>query len=262
MENGYIKLWRKLQFSKFWMCEKFTRGQAWIDLLILANHKDGGFFLRGIWVDIKRGQVGYSEKTLAARWRWSRTKTRAFISVLEKEHQIKQQKSNLMSLITIVNYTIYQEQKTPKKTPEKTPERHQKDTNKNDKNDKNDKNNTPTFKVQAPDWLDSILFNDFLEHRKKLRKPMTERAKEIFVRKVDNLRSKGFDPTELIETAIERGWQTVFEPKDENKSKKITYESVEKVCRRCNSTDWRRLNNKDVCEKCLETERIINNVIK
>ena len=119
-----------------------------------------------------------------------------------------------------------------------------------------------TIKVQAPDWLDLILFNDFLEHRKKLRKPMTERAKEIFVRKVDNLRSKGFDPTELIETAIERGWQTVFEPKDENKSKKITYESVEKVCRRCNSTDWRRLNNKDVCEKCLETERIINDVIK
>ena len=41
---------------------------------------------------------------------------------------------------------------------------------------------------------------------------MTDKAKEIFVRKVVSLHSKGFNPTELIETAIERGWQTVFEP--------------------------------------------------
>jgi len=139
VERGYIKLWRRIQDSKFWLGQKFTKGQAWVDLLMLANHKDNGFFLRGIWVEVKRGQVGHSEKTLAARWCWSRTKTRAFILALQKEHQIEHQKSNLMSLITIINYNLYQEQKTAEKTPEKTPERHQKDTNKNDKNVKNDK---------------------------------------------------------------------------------------------------------------------------
>ena len=64
-------------------------------------------------------------------------------------------------------------------------------------------------------FISESLFNDFLEHRKKLRKPMTEKAKEIFVRKVVNLHFKGFNSTELIETAIERGWQTVFEPKEQ-----------------------------------------------
>jgi hypothetical protein len=63
-----------------------------------------------------------------------------------------------------------------------------------------------------PDWMDPILFKDFLEHRKKLRKPMTVRAQEIFLCKVEKLMQKGFYPKELIETAIERGWQTVFEP--------------------------------------------------
>ena len=43
---------------------------------------------------------------------------------------------------------------------------------------------------------------------------MTEKAKEIFFSKLTKLKDKGFSPTELIETAIERGWQTVFEPKE------------------------------------------------
>jgi len=70
-------------------------------------------------------------------------------------------------------------------------------------------------KAQAPDWLDSNLWNDFLEHRKKLRKPMTEKAKELFFSKINKFKENGFNPTELIETAIERGWQTVFEPKEQ-----------------------------------------------
>jgi len=71
-------------------------------------------------------------------------------------------------------------------------------------------------KAQAPDWLDANLWDDFLEHRKKLRKPMTEKAKEIFFLKLTKLKDKGFSPIELIETAIERGWQTVFEPQKRN----------------------------------------------
>jgi len=70
-------------------------------------------------------------------------------------------------------------------------------------------------KAQAPYWLNLNLWNDFLEHRKKLRKPMTEKAKELFFSKLNKFRERGFNPTELIETAIERGWQTVFEPKEQ-----------------------------------------------
>ena len=82
---------------------------------------------------------------------------------------------------------------------------------------------TPTTKItnkaQAPDWLDHKLFNDFLEHRKKLRKPMTEKAKELFFSKLNKFKEQGFNPTELIETAIVSGWQTVYEPRDRNKIK-------------------------------------------
>ena len=34
----------KLQDNPLWTCEAFTRGQAWVDLILLANHSYGYFY--------------------------------------------------------------------------------------------------------------------------------------------------------------------------------------------------------------------------
>lgn len=81
---------------------------AWIDLLLLANHKDGGFMVRGIWVPVLRGQLGYSVESLAKRWQWSRGKTERWLKILENGQQIVRQKSRITTTITIVNYSKYQ----------------------------------------------------------------------------------------------------------------------------------------------------------
>jgi hypothetical protein len=142
MDKGYVAIWRKLSDSDFWLSEKFTRGQAWIDLLLLANHKDGFFYNRGIRVEIKRGQVGRSELSLAKRWKWSRGKVRRFLSELssEKERKIVQQKSNVSSTITILNYDVYQFGGTPDghQTVHQTDTKRY--TNNNDNNVNNDNN--------------------------------------------------------------------------------------------------------------------------
>ena len=124
---GYIKLHRKLMENRFYFAEKFTKSQAWIDLLLLANFRDGYFEVRGMGVAVKRGQLAYSELSLAKRWKWSRNKTRSFLFRLETEHQIEQQKSNVTTLISIVNYESYQgdepkedNKRYTRKTPEGT----------------------------------------------------------------------------------------------------------------------------------------------
>lgn len=61
-----------------------------------------------------------------------------------------------------------------------------------------------------PDWLDKNLWADFKEMRKKLRRPMTLKAEELIVRKLDKLRAAGDDPREVLEQSIERSWQGVF----------------------------------------------------
>lgn len=108
MDNGYVLLHRKLFSNKLWLSEKFTKAQAWIDLFANANHTEGSFWVRGNEVKIKRGQLGWSELNMAQRWCWSRSKVRRFLWMLEMEQQIVQQKSQLTTVITILNYDTYQ----------------------------------------------------------------------------------------------------------------------------------------------------------
>ena len=40
-KTGWISLYRSILNNDFWLSEKFTRGQAWVDLLLLAKYKEG-----------------------------------------------------------------------------------------------------------------------------------------------------------------------------------------------------------------------------
>ncbi len=108
MNNGYIKVFRKISDNPIWTSESFTRGQAWIDLILLCNYKDSYIRIRGVKVDVKRGQCGWSEYELAKRWKWSRGKVRRFLGELQAIPQIILQKNNISSLITVINYDVYQ----------------------------------------------------------------------------------------------------------------------------------------------------------
>lgn len=140
MHRGYIKLWRAIEDWPDYFAEKFTRAQAWIDLVMLANHKDASFRKRGNLVVLKRGQLAQSEEKLAERWKWGRGKVRAFLNELETGQQIVQQKSRLITVITIVNYEIYQEtgqqivQQTGQQTEQQIVQQYNNDKNVNNEN--------------------------------------------------------------------------------------------------------------------------------
>ena len=65
--------------------------------------------------------------------------------------------------------------------------------------------------LDIPHFIPEDLLLDFFAYRKQIKKPMTDRAKELLISKIINLYNDGHDPTKLLEVAIERGWQTVFE---------------------------------------------------
>jgi len=55
------------------------------------------------------------------------------------------------------------------------------------------------------------LWDAFLEHRKKLRRPMTEYAQVLAMMKLWELRKTGNDPVAVIRQSILSGWQGLFE---------------------------------------------------
>ena len=140
---------RELLHSDRWLNESFTRGQAWIDLFGLAQFKKGSFRVRGIEINVERGQLAYSQKTLSIRWKWSRGKVKRYLKELENNNDIsinvRHQNIDITTLITILKYEQWQGGDTPDSTPDGHQTVHQTDTYNKDKkvkNDKNDKKNT------------------------------------------------------------------------------------------------------------------------
>lgn len=104
---GWIRLNRKLLENDLWESEPFTKAQAWVDMIFLTNFVDGFIYVRGNKIEVKRGQLGWSELSLSKRWKWSRNKVRRFLKDLKNESQIEQQKNSVTSLITMLNYETY-----------------------------------------------------------------------------------------------------------------------------------------------------------
>lgn len=229
MAEGWIKLHRQICDNPLWLLEKFTPAQAWVDLVLNANHADGYFTVRGNRVDVKRGQIGWSEVTMSTRWKWSRTRVRNFLKTLEKEQQIEQQKTSITSIITILNYEKYQgeeqqeeQQSGQQKNSRKTAEEQQKNTNKNVKKNKNDKNEKKKDIIGefSPEFSKTL--NDFKEMRQRIRKPMTDRAVELLLKNLNNLTTDESEMIEILEQSITNSWQGVFplrQPKQQQKTK-------------------------------------------
>jgi len=156
--SGWIALHRGLLDSELWTSEPFTRGQAWVDLIMLANHKEGFFRKRGVRVDVKRGQVGHSKLALGDRWSWSRGKVSRYLNELEKYGNIVQQKSKLTTLITIAKYEHYQGRQDIKqdnrRTSNRTTDGHQTDINNNDNNDNNENKKEKNSRFAPPSLLE------------------------------------------------------------------------------------------------------------
>ena len=145
--SGWIKLHRQIQEHWLWNKKPFSRGQAWIDLLIMVNHKSQKTLIGNKLIDVDRGERVTSIRKLCSRWGWSNTKTKTFLKLLENDHMISVKSDSKKTTINIVNYNDYQMQDDTKNDRQTTDKRQtndteatQKHTNKNDKNDKNDKN--------------------------------------------------------------------------------------------------------------------------
>lgn len=86
--DGWIKVWRKLAESDIWLEKPFSKGQAWIDLLLLATSSDHVSSYKGRNKKYSAGTVHMSLCFLSERWGWSRNKVYRFIRKLENDKML------------------------------------------------------------------------------------------------------------------------------------------------------------------------------
>ena len=180
--KGWLSLLRSIQEHWLWKDRPFSKGQAWIDLLLSVNFEKKKIYFDGILVEVDRGQTITSQLKLSERWGWGREKVKHFLNTLQSDTMISYKTSNKASIITICNYNDLQIQASNKPDSKPTTKRQQTkqqtDTNNNDNNNNNDNKKehiadkplTPIKKEPDPEFA-SVVFHICDTWKKKKNAP-------------------------------------------------------------------------------------------
>lgn len=167
--TGWISIDRSIQ--NHWLFKEkrtFSKFEAWIYLLMEANHSKAKVPIGNQIVTVERGQRLTSILTLSDLFNWSRFKVKTFLDLLESDGMLEVKTTSKYTLITIVNYDFYQSEqgrnqhqndikptsKQHQSNINPTSKQHQTNTNNNDNKDNNEKNvNNEKKKVTAFDFF-------------------------------------------------------------------------------------------------------------
>ena len=221
--KGYIKLHRELQDNPLWKSEPFSKGQAWVDMLLRANHQHNEFIIGNELIVVERGQFFTSELKLAEKWKWSRKKVRAYLSLLKTLKMATTVGTSKGTTITIENYGLYQGEGTAEDTTVGTSKEHQRNiegyTNKNDKElIKNDKEISTTKKPKfIPPTIEEV--TQYCKDRNNSVNPS---------KFIDFYTSKGWliGKNKMVDwKAAVRTWESKEESKTETRKTRVVQES-------------------------------------
>jgi uncharacterized protein YdaU (DUF1376 family) len=67
--------------------------------------------------------------------------------------------------------------------------------------------------LELPEWLPEAHWNDFVEFRKFIKKPMTDRAKQLMLSNLQKIKDNGHDPILAMNKSIANNWVDIYEPK-------------------------------------------------
>lgn len=241
--EGWIKIHRKIQDNWLWKEKrKFSKFEAWMSLLLKANHKENKILSGNDIINIKAGSFITSEVKLADEWNWSRNTVRTFLTLLQKEKMLNKFCTTKYTMLSIENWALYQFEEQQNEQQVEQQIEHQKDiklnTNKNDKNIKNEKNiikekekkETEIDKIINANFTDKEIIEtiyEFIKMRKSIKKPLTTRGLELMIKKLYTLSPNIDEQIMILNNSIMNNWQGVF-PLKQNTSKKqkINYEEI------------------------------------
>jgi hypothetical protein len=208
--QGYIKLYRSLLDNP--IIKKPDYLCIWNCLLLQANHKETSFIFNNIKQLLEPGQLITGRKVLSDKTGIAESQVYKILNYLEKEQQIRLQKNNKFTLITILNWEKYQGNGTTEIDETEQPSNNQvttkeqpSNTYKNVKNVNNDKNKD--------------LYGEFVKLTKEQYQKLIEQFGENGAKeKIENLNigigSKGYKYTSHYHTIL--SWDRLEKKRKQN----------------------------------------------
>ena len=183
--EGWISLHRKILENPILNRSRvYSNFEAWIWLLLKANHKDNKFMLGTELVKVKKGSMITSQKKLCRQFRWGNSKLRSFLKVLQKDEMLLLETNTQSTHITICNYESYQDKQIsnkPQTNHKQTANKLRTNTNNKD-NNVNNVNNIITNKEYLEKYGYNMLkaFVDYWTEKNSRGKKMKYQMEKTF----------------------------------------------------------------------------------
>ena len=213
---GWIKLHRKIINSTVFDNEKLLK--VWIWCLLKATHDEYEQLVGRQIVNLQKGQFVTGRNAASKELKMTPSTTWDYLKVLERNQNIDIKSNNKYSIVTIVNWELYQSENEISDN-KSTTNQQQINTNKNIKNNKN---------ISIYSIFDSYSDNadlrqalrDYSIMRNKIKAPLTERAVTLLLNKLDALASTDELKIKLLENATLSNWKSVYPLKEEKQQDK------------------------------------------
>jgi len=107
INKGYISLFRKIQDHWIWDDKPVSKGQAWVDMLLWASHRDREVPITDGFVQIKTGEFIRTLRQMGEAWGWSKNKVSHFLKQGQDSGMITIKTGTKATHVSIINYESY-----------------------------------------------------------------------------------------------------------------------------------------------------------
>jgi DNA-binding transcriptional regulator YhcF (GntR family) len=225
VNNGWVKLHRQLADhprakDPDWLA-------VWLRLLLLATHKECKMIFGKELITLKPGQLITSRKSLQMQTGVNESKIERVLTCLKTEHQIEQQSSSISRLITILNWSKFQDYEQANEQHSnsiRTASEQRVNTNKNVKNVRMKEEGTSTLTLFPPEVVAELnipqhlrteaflkVWSDWVQFRKSNFKKCKDWMK-LFQYTLDYI--KDFPEAtaiSMVTQSLRNGWQSIRE---------------------------------------------------
>ena len=156
--NGFIILHRKILSSPIF--ENPNDLKIWIWCLLRSNHSNTSVFFGDEEIPVKRGQFIFGRFTGSMECNMHPSTFYKILKKLEKAGMISIKSNNKKSLLTVINYEVYQSNATPKEQQSNnkvTTEEQQSNTDNNDNNVNKENNRAYTASKSQPSDVSQVI---------------------------------------------------------------------------------------------------------
>ena len=173
MQKDYFILKRSIVTDQLYFLEKFSKFQAWQDLIYLANWDTGSVKQGFDVINLERGELCHAEDYLCQRWRWSKGKVRRFLNWCIQDQritirQIVTGSNQRRNVVKLVNYDKHQIPLKPSSNP----------LDNTDSNQTNNKPNKTNIVKEVLDDLNQLTGKNFRHTTKDYVKTINARLNE------------------------------------------------------------------------------------